>query len=152
QVLLATQGVEQSLDLDFDVLVTDLAPMDLLIQRAGRLWRNSKRDEQRRQHGIVQVLIVLAPSFHQEIGEAWPDPVLPNTRFVYSHVDVLWRTAQVLRSAGEIRTPGAEGDRASVRSLVEAAYDRNVDPPSALTSASATAYGADRALAAVANY
>lgn len=39
-VLVSTQIAEQSVDIDADLLITDLAPTDMLLQRLGRLWRH----------------------------------------------------------------------------------------------------------------
>lgn len=39
-ILVSTQIVEQSVDIDSDVLISELAPMDMLLQRMGRLWRH----------------------------------------------------------------------------------------------------------------
>jgi len=43
-ILVSTQIVEQSVDLDADLLITELAPTDMLLQRMGRLWRHKREN------------------------------------------------------------------------------------------------------------
>lgn len=114
-VVVATQVVEQSLDVDFDLLVSDLAPIDLLLQRVGRLHRH----ERVRPRHLAEPAVWVTGA-----GErADAPPALPRgSESVYGR-HLLWRTAAVLQGQDSIELP------ADIPALVAAVYgDDSVGP------------------------
>jgi CRISPR-associated endonuclease/helicase Cas3 len=106
-LLIATQVAEQSLDIDFDFMLSDLAPVDLLLQRAGRLHRH--RRTRPAAHAEARLFVAgLAP-------ERLPDLKGTGWEYVYDPY-ILGRTWALLSREAELQLP-QDIDR-----LVQAVY------------------------------
>ncbi len=97
-VVVASQVVEQSLDVDFDLMITDIAPIDLVLQRMGRLHRHVRP----RPAAVKQPRCVLTGV---EDWTATPVRAVAGSRRVYSEHTLL-RAVALLADRDEHHAPG----------------------------------------------
>ncbi len=113
-IVVATQVIEQSLDLDFDLMVTELAPIDLLIQRAGRLHRHHREGRPKQ---VSSPRLALMETRRTPEG----DPDFGPDGYVYRRYHLL-KTGAVLRGRSMLMLP----EETPV--LIEAVYgDQPID-------------------------
>jgi CRISPR-associated endonuclease/helicase Cas3 len=110
RILVGTQVLEQSLDIDADFLVSRIAPTDMLLQRFGRLWRHS--DTQRPSCALREAWI-LSPDL--DLAIATPDLAFGTSAKVYAPY-VLCRSLAVWKGLTQVRLPN------QIRELIEATY------------------------------
>ena len=124
-IVVGTQVIEQSLDLDFDVMVTDFAPVDLVLQRLGRLHRHERDDSERPSEYRSPICYVRGVEI---FGSEAQVPEFPKgSRSVYEPAILLSSYAQLLPYfAGKtLRIP------ADMSGLVQEAYKECPEYPEA---------------------
>ena len=110
-ILIATQVVEQSVDIDLDFIVSDLAPTDMLLQRVGRLWRH----ERPHRPATAPEFWICFPELPATDDTKELTKALGRSARVYAPY-VLLRTMEVWRAKTELCLP------ADIRPLLEATY------------------------------
>lgn len=114
RILVGTQVLEQSLDIDADFLVTRLAPIDLLLQRIGRLWRH---EETQRPLSAKRQTCILIPKDSSE--KTLEEDFIATNKVYYPYI--LRRTKEVLIQQGTTLCIPKQ-----IRTLIESVYaDRN---------------------------
>jgi CRISPR-associated endonuclease/helicase Cas3 len=128
RILVGTQVIEQSLDIDFDWMVSFICPIDLLFQRMGRLHRHLK---QRPESYNKPLCTVVMPNIADgDLGED-PKKIYGLHNFVYKNTRVLWRSQCLLEQNDTIQFPKA------YRDWIEQVYDKGrwENEPESLTKA-----------------
>jgi CRISPR-associated endonuclease/helicase Cas3 len=117
RILVGTQVLEQSLDIDADFLVTRLCPTDMLLQRIGRLWRHRQNDPVRPENARCEAWI-LSAGYEQVLANYKKE--LGKSAFIYDPY-VLLRTLEVWEDQRALNLPG------DIRRLIESTYQERIE-------------------------
>lgn len=117
-VLVATQVIEQSLDVDFDLMISDVSPIDLLLQRSGRLHRHTR--DNRPAKLTKPTLWVVSPTL-DKTGKVQ----FAETGIIYNR-HILLRSWLVLRDKAAVQLPTEIDD------LIESVYHLDAPIPESL--------------------
>ncbi len=129
-VVVATQVAEQSFDIDADLLVTDLSPVDLVLQRAGRVHRHERMSAR---PALLRKPRLVVTGVGFRAGEA---PWFPRGS------EIVYGRHHLIRSAALARLAAGGGGwsvPADVPALVAAAYGSEVELPDGWARAAAAA-------------
>lgn len=110
RILVGTQVLEQSLDIDADFIVSRFAPTDMILQRIGRLWRHK---ETARCRSAQCEAWLLAPTIENALSS--PENAFGRSTFIYSKY-VLCRSLEVWESINSLHLPS------DIRGLIENTY------------------------------
>ncbi|MFC1896326.1 CRISPR-associated helicase Cas3' [Thermodesulfobacteriota bacterium] len=107
-ILISTQVVEQSVDLDADLIVSELAPTDMLLQRLGRLWRHKRQGRPVPSPRLILLeechdLETLRSASAAEIKKILGDKALVYAPYILLLSWEVWWTRQEISLPGEIR-------------------------------------------------
>ncbi|MBO3142451.1 CRISPR-associated helicase Cas3' [Dermatophilus congolensis] len=119
-VLVGTQVLEQSLDIDVDLMVSDLAPVDLLLQRVGRLHRHARGSDEKDRPPLLRTpRLLLTGADWQSI----PVKADAGSERVYGSIQLLRAAATIQQHGNKILLPR------DIPTLVDRAYAPDLTPP-----------------------